>query len=358
MKSGMIARLLGALLLGLAGYQLGSWLAGAVGAERFALVVALVAALLGAIPGLLFTPRLTLVPFNRTRRRLASMAVGDLVAVGVGVLLGLVLSALLTFPLRALPGFLGNVTPILAALAACYISVTVLLARHRELAEYVTERKFLSGARRKGPGANGVGPKYLLDTSAIIDGRIADVSATGFLQGDLLVPQFVLRELQSIADSADSLRRNRGRRGLDVLARLQTESNVPVEVLDLDGNGHGDVDSKLVAAARQFSYPIITNDYNLNKVATLQGVRILNVNELAQSVKPILLPGEEVVVRIIQEGKEFNQGVGYLDDGTMVVVENGRGRLGAEAEVAVTRVLQTTAGRMIFAQLAAERKHH
>lgn len=354
MNSHVIARLLGTLLLGIAGYQLGSWLAGSVGDERIALALALAGALLSGTFGALFTPQLTLIPFNRTRRRLASMAVGDLVAVGVGLLLGLVISALLTFPLRALPGFLGNIAPILAALATCYISISLLLVRHRELAEYVTERKFLSGAPRK--GGDPKPHKYLLDTSAIIDGRIADVSTTGFLEGDLLVPQFILRELQSIADSSDALRRNRGRRGLDMLARLRAEENVPVEVLDIPGNGNGDVDSRLVAVARELAYPIITNDYNLNKVAALQGVKILNVNELAQSVKPVLLPGEVVRVHIIQEGKELNQGVGYLEDGTMMVVEGGRAHLNTEVEVVVTRILQTMAGRMIFAQLTTDHR--
>lgn len=353
MRSKLIARLIGAGLLGGAGYQLGSWLGRAVGSGRLVLVLALAGALLGGGLGLIFAPAVTIAPFNNTRRRLASMAVGDLVAVGVGVLLGLVLSALLTFPLRALPGLLGSVAPVIAAVAACYISVTVLLARHRELADYVTQRKFLSGALRKPVET----PRYLLDTSAIIDGRIADVSATGFLRGELLVPHFVLRELQAIADSADVLRRNRGRRGLDMLARLQAENFVPVEVIEVSANGYPDVDSKLVAVARELSHPIITNDYNLNKVATLQGVKILNVNELARSVKPVLLPGEDARVRIIQEGRELNQGVGYLEDGTMIVVENGRSRLNHEVDVTVTRILQTTAGRMIFAQIAAEQQH-
>lgn len=354
MKSGTIARLLGALLLGAAGYQLGSWLASAAGAENFALLAALPTAVVLGLLGALFTPQLTIIPFNRARRRLASLDVGDLVAVGVGTLLGLILSALLTFPLSALPGFLGNVSPIVAALGACYICVTILLTRHRELAEYVSERTFLSGARRK--SADAAGQKYLLDTSAIIDGRIADVSATGFVRGAFAVPQFVLRELQAIADSSDALRRNRGRRGLDMLARLRSDGSVPVEVVDTPTNGHGDVDSRLVDMARECGYPIITNDYNLNKVAALQGVQILNVNELAQAVKPVLLPGEDVTVRIIQEGKELNQGVGYLDDGTMVVVENGRARINSEVEVTVTRILQTMAGRMIFAQPATEHR--
>ncbi len=354
MNSILIVRILGALLLGITGYQLGSWLGSAVG--RFELVLALATALIGGFFGLLFTPQLTLLPFNRARRGLASMAVGDLVAVGVGVVLGLVVSALLTFPLGALPGFLGDFAPIIAAVGACYICITILLSRHRELAEYVGERKFLSGAPRKG-GASAP-EKYLLDTSAIIDGRIADVSETGFLNGTFLVPQFVLRELQNIADSSDVLRRNRGRRGLDVLARLRSDSRNPMEVLDVSVNGQSDVDSMLVSLAREHTYPIITNDYNLNKVAALQGVKILNLNELAQSVKPLLLPGEDVSVKIIQEGKELNQGVGYLDDGTMVVVENGRRSINSEVQVTVTRVLQTMAGRMIFAQLSTDSHQH
>lgn len=354
MKSILTARLLGALVLGVTGYQLGGWLGDTV--QHFSLVLALTGALLGVVSGLLFTPKLTLVPFNVVRRRLASMAVGDLVAVCVGLLLGLVVSALLTFPLGALPGFLGSFTPIVAAIALCYISITIFVMRHRELTEYVTERKFLTGAPRKAETA----PKYryLLDTSAVIDGRIADVVGTGFLTGSLIVPQFVLRELQAIADSADALRRNRGRRGLDMLARLQSERHMPVEIVDIAVEGPHDVDSQLVATAREFSYPIITNDYNLNKVAALQGVKILNINELAQSVKPVLLPGEDVNVRIIQEGKEFNQGVGYLDDGTMVVVENGRRSINSEVDVTVTRVLQTMAGRMIFAQLTNGNQSH
>lgn len=357
MNSRLVARLLGALLLGVTGFQLGSWLATAIRSlERFELALALSGAAVGGLLGLMFTPQLTVIPFTVARRKLASMTVGDLVAVGVGLLLGLIVAALMTFPLRALPGLLGNFTPILAAVALCYTSITIMLMRHRELTEYVAQRKFLSGAPRKAepPPVQ----KYLLDTSAIIDGRIADVAATDFLAGTLAVPQFVLRELQLIADSADALRRNRGRRGLDMLARLQDESHMPVEILDVASEGQLDVDSKLVVLAREKHYPIITNDYNLNKVAALQGVKILNINELAQSVRPMLLPGEDVSVRIIQEGKEFNQGVGYLDDGTMVVVENGRRSINSEVDVTVTRVLQTLAGRMVFAQISAEHQRH
>jgi uncharacterized protein YacL len=189
-----------------------------------------------------------------------------------------------------------------------------------------------------------------LDTSVIIDGRIADVSRTGFIQGTMLVPRFVLNELQHIADSADVLRRNRGRRGLEVLNKLQKDSAVPILVTDMDIDDVREVDDKLVLLAKQLHCPIVTNDYNLNRVAELQGVTVLNINELANAVRAIYLPGESMEVKVIQEGKELGQGVGYLDDGTMVVIEDGRRRIGQTIPLVVTKVLQTAAGRMIFAR--------
>jgi uncharacterized protein YacL len=189
----------------------------------------------------------------------------------------------------------------------------------------------------------------LLDTSAIIDGRIADISQTGFVSGALVVPRFVLNELQRIADSADTMRRNRGRRGLEMLNRLQKDATVPIEITDNDVEDVAEVDGKLIKMARLLHYPIITNDFNLNRVAELQGVKVLNINELANAVKPVLLPGEDIFIKIMQDGKELGQGVGYLDDGTMIVVEGGRQYMGMTIEVTVTRVLQTVAGRMIFA---------
>ena len=193
------------------------------------------------------------------------------------------------------------------------------------------------------------GEYVLLDTSAVIDGRIADISQTGFIGGTMLLPRFVLDELQHIADSPDALRRNRGRRGLDMLNKLQKESLVPIQISEVDIEGVSEVDSKLVKLARQLHAPIVTTDFNLNRVAALQGVQVMNINELANAVKSVVLPGEEMTVRIMQDGKEAGQGVGYLDDGTMVVVEAGRKYMGSEIEVTVTRVLQTVAGRMIFA---------
>ena len=185
----------------------------------------------------------------------------------------------------------------------------------------------------------------------IIDGRIADISRTGFISGTMLIPRFVLNELQHIADSSDMLRRNRGRRGLDMLNKLRKESVVPIRIHDIDVQEAQAVDDKLVMLAKKLRCPIVTNDYNLNRVAELQGVTVLNVNELANAVKSIFLPGESMKVRIIQPGKELGQGVGYLDDGTMVVIENGRRYINRTIKVVVTKVLQTTAGRMIFARL-------
>ncbi|MBI5055853.1 MAG: PIN domain-containing protein [Nitrospirae bacterium] len=191
----------------------------------------------------------------------------------------------------------------------------------------------------------------IIDTSVIIDGRIVDVCEAGFIEGTFIIPQFILQELQHIADSTDSLRRARGRRGLDILHRVQKLSNVTVKIIDEDFPKIKEVDSKLVALARLLGAKIITNDFNLNKVAELQGVTVLNLNELANALKPVVLPGETMNIFIVKEGKEYNQGVGYLDDGTMVVVDNARKLINQQLDVVVTSVLQTTAGRMIFARL-------
>src|SRR6266852_4553291 len=194
----------------------------------------------------------------------------------------------------------------------------------------------------------------VLDTSVIIDGRIADICEAHFLDGVMLIPQFVLRELQFVADSADSLKRQRGRRGLEVLQRIQKMPHLEVEIADDDFANIADVDLKLIELAKRYDGKIITNDYNLNKVASLQRIEILNVNQLANALKTVVLPGETMRVFILREGKEYNQGVAYLDDGTMVVVDNARRLIGKNADIAVTSVLQTTAGKMIFGRLWEE----
>lgn len=194
--------------------------------------------------------------------------------------------------------------------------------------------------------------KYILDTSVIIDGRIADIYDTGFLTGRLLIPRFVLKELQYIADSPDPIKRKRGRRGLDILNRLQS-INAPVEIVETDFPNIPEVDAKLVELAKSIKAKIITNDFNLNKIANLEGIDVLNINQLANALKPVLLPGETFKIFIVKEGKEYNQGVGYLDDGTMVVVEGGKDYINQWLEVTVTSILQTSAGRMIFAEIVA-----
>ena len=194
----------------------------------------------------------------------------------------------------------------------------------------------------------------ILDTSVIIDGRIADITETGFVEGTLIIPQFVLNELQHIADSSDSIKRTRGKRGLEVLHHIQKQAGVDVRIVDKDFPAVKEVDSKLIELAKEVRGKIITNDSNLNKVAELQGIEVLNINELANSLKPVVLPGEEITVKILKEGKEMGQGVAYLDDGTMIVVDNGRRQMGKTIDVIVTSVLQTPAGRMIFARLKEE----
>jgi uncharacterized protein YacL len=211
------------------------------------------------------------------------------------------------------------------------------------------ERREAGGAEwlREGYGSS---PK-ILDTSVIIDGRIADICETGFLEGPLIVPQFVLKELQHIAGSSDTLKRNRGRRGLDILQRIQKNFESDVRIVDHDFPKIRDVDAKLVALGKTLKGKVLTNDFNLNKVAELQGVPVLNINQLANAVKPVVLPGEVMNVYVLKEGKEYGQGVAYLDDGTMVVIDNARKYLTQHVDVSVTSVLQTTAGRMIFAEL-------
>lgn len=216
-----------------------------------------------------------------------------------------------------------------------------------------TSRQASRRPAQDSPAASGatrpVLPRILVDTSVVIDGRIADIAAAGFVPGRLAVPRFVLAELQNIADSEDAMRRGRGRRGLEVLGRLRDLSEVEVEILDDDVAGVKEVDAKLVALARQFGCQVLTTDYNLNQVAGIQGVRVLNVNELSNAIRPVVLPGETMSVRVVQPGKERNQGVGYLADGTMIVVENGDKLIGQDVVTEVTRVFQTVAGKMIFA---------
>jgi uncharacterized protein YacL len=267
---------------------------------------------------------------------------GGLLGLTVSLLLGhLVTMSLLTIPLIGDSDDIALRGLVHAGLA--YIGM-VLGARKGAAFDLTEYKKLFRGEAKE------ENPK-LLDTSVIIDGRVADICETGFLEGTLIIPQFVLRELQQIADSSDPIKRNRGRRGLDILQRIQRSVDVHVKIIEQDFPKIRDVDSKLVALGKQLGAKILTNDFNLNKVAELQGVPVLNVNQLTNAVRPVVLPGELMHVHILKEGKEYGQGVAYLDDGTMVVVDSARKYVGKSVDVAVTSVLQTTAGRMIFTRL-------
>lgn len=299
-------------------------------------------ALFGFAIGYLFAPIL-FSPLHAAYCELRDTPPEQLVGATVGLTVGLLLSALVAWPLSFLPPPFGQFLPFLIAVALAYLGAATVGSNPAMYLDLL--RGVANGDRRVSRGSRSI----LLDTSVIIDGRIADVAETGFLGRTLLVPRFVLAELQRIADSPDSLRRNRGRRGLEILNMLQQSEVVNVEITDRDVLGPDDVDRKLVRLAEQLGSAIMTNDYNLNRVAEIQGIRVLNLNELANAVKTLMLPGEELEVKIIQEGKEQGQGVGYLEDGTMIVVEDGRDHIGESIPVTVTRVLQTVAGRMIFA---------
>ena len=272
----------------------------------------------------------------------------------VGMIVGLLIAFLLAYGLNFVSSIMEKqqVVPWIYALLTGIMAYLGLLIGSKKIEEF----SFFGLGQPKDSG-----DYRILDTSVIIDGRIADISDTGFLQGNLIVPRFVLDELQYIADSSDSMKRSRGRRGLDILNRMQRSVGVNIEISDQDFPKLKGVDAKLVALAKKINAKIVTNDFNLNKVAELQGIRILNVNELANALKPVVLPGETMTVKIIKEGKETGQGVAYLDDGTMIVVDNAQKHQGSNVEVLVTSVLQTTAGRMIFSELkgvAPEKKSY
>ena len=308
----------------------------------------------GALIGLIMTPYITTRPMRALRSLLGRLSAETLFAALVGLVSGLIVAALLAFPLSMLPGVFGDIFPFIGVLLFAYLGISVFVMRQADIMGMMNAMRGGDVPEGTGGGSNWskMNRTILLDTSVIIDGRIADIASTGFLPGTLLIPRFVLNELQYVADSPDGLRRQRGRRGMEVLANLQKDPNVMVRISDIDVDGVREVDSKLVVLARQLKCPVLTNDYNLNKVAELQGVTVLNINELANAVKSVVLPGEVLHLNVIQEGKERDQGVGYMEDGTMVVVENGRQVIGEYTNVSVTKVLQTAAGRMIFARVA------
>jgi uncharacterized protein YacL len=304
----------------------------------------------GILLGLIFyilTPVL-IYGFNRilswADSKLKAVPTQDIALVVLSLIITLIIGILLSYPIYRIPVVGVFVSPVLTLLLV-FIGVRFVLNRKEEFS-------FLSSLFNRNVRSGGRENEVfkILDTSAIIDGRIVDICKTGFMEGVIVVAEFVLEELRHIADSPDLLKRNRGRRGLDVLNKIQKEMDIPVQIYEGDFDEIPEVDSKLVRLAKTINGKIITNDFNLNKVCELQGISVLNINELANAVKPVVLPGEEMVAQIIKDGKESGQGVAYLDDGTMVVVEGGRRYIGDTIEVLVTSVLQTAAGRMIFAK--------
>ena len=284
--------------------------------------------------------------------RLKRITLKRLIGAAIGSILGIIGAFLISLVLRqVLPdtGGTGRFIQLLVMLLMSYVGLVIGAAKGEML------NLAALGGLFGGEKGNKTQFK-LLDTSVIIDGRIADVAETGFLDGTLVIPQFVLRELQLVADSADSMKRNRGRRGLDILQRVQKLTNLEVQIVEEDFPNIRDVDMKLIELAKVYNCKIVTNDFNLNKVAQLHGVDVLNINELANALKPIVLPGETMRVFILKEGKEYNQGVAYLDDGTMVVVDNAKKLISKTVDITVTSVLQTTAGKMIFGRYD-ERAH-
>jgi uncharacterized protein YacL len=286
--------------------------------------------------------------FKRVERAAQARSAGELTVGAIGLLIGLLVSVLLYLPVHALP-YIGNWVLLPMVLVLSYLFAFTAAKKHRGILRLV-------GVHSLGDGdpdlENGSNVSTLVDTSAIIDGRIADIVRTGFLGGELVVPEFVLKELQQVADSADPLKRARGRRGLQVVQDLRTD--VQVATTDVDFPQVPDVDAKLLKLAKERGMPILTTDFNLNRLAQIQDVQVLNVNDLANALKPAVLPGERLDVLLIKEGKESNQGVGYLDDGTMVVVERAREPIGETQPVQVTSVLQQPSGKIIFTKIAGE----
>jgi uncharacterized protein YacL len=350
--AGVFLRVVFAAIFGTTGFLLGREaydraISIHVASQAWQFISDIVAPVIGAVLGVLIVPTAQRV-FERelfaVERAVDRMAPGELVGGAIGLTAGLVIAFLaksvlfefITFAGQA-GGYIAIVIYIVVSLFAAYLGARV----------GAKQRVGIGSLARVAIAAGGT-PK-VLDTSVIIDGRILDIVRSGFLDGSLLLPRFVLRELQNIADSNDGLRRTRGRRGLDVLTKLQALT--PLEIVERDYDTVSEVDAKLVLLARERGAKLVTNDYNLNRVANVEGVAVLNINELANAVKPVLLPGEELRVALIKEGKEPHQGIGYLDDGTMIVVENGRSQIGETVDVAVTSALQTVAGRMIFARV-------
>jgi len=327
----------------LIGWQVGARIGDAWDQDVWAIYALFFAALLGGI-FFIITPYITIRFFGWFRARIASIPAVDVVAAGIGLIIGGILSSLLALPSALLPEPFGQIMPFVVAICACAFSVVVLVTQKDELLPMIVRRNTAREPEEH----------LLLDTSVIIDGRIVELVRTGIVNFPMVVPRFILRELQAIANSDDGSRKVRGRRGLDVLERLQREGRTTIEIVEMEIEEEQEVDNKLIKLARLSRYHILTGDQNLERVAKLQGIVAVNINTVAQAMRPPVSPGEIIDLNIVQAGRELGQGIGYLDDGTLIVVEEGRERVGQQVRVVVTRTLQTGTGRMAFAQVREE----
>lgn len=325
------------------GWQIGVWVSGGGSARDWGPAALVIGACLGGVLFIL-APYLTVGTIRWLRRKFAAVPAIDIVAAGLGLVAGGILASLLALPTSLLPNPFGQILPFLVAIVACGLSVFVIVLRKNDLADLVLRRG----------GSVVPQEKLLLDTSVIIDGRIVELMRSGIVSMSLAVPQFVLRELQGIADSPDPSRKSRGRRGLDTLEQLQRQDIADLEILEIDVDEEMSVDNKLIRLAQLAHYVVFTGDQNLERIAKLQGVAAINVNSLAQALRPPVVAGEELDLEIVQPGRESGQGIGFLDDGTLIVVENGQTLVGRDVRVIITRTLQTGTGRMAFATLKEE----
>ncbi|HLU09922.1 MAG TPA: hypothetical protein VK003_09670 [Oceanobacillus sp.] len=345
-------RIIGMVVFAIVGARLGVSIADAL--NQHELVTAFFFALLGILFGLILTPYFTVRPIRAISRVINLMPMEVLFTGILGLLLGLLVGLLVAYPFSLLGEPWGNILPAAFSIVLAYLMTTIFLGRSREVWTFLNEWLGIGSKRLASLGGKG-NYQLLLDTSVLIDGRIVDIARTGFLGGTLVVPRFVVSELHRVADSSDTQRRNRGRRGLTKLNELQRDPLVSFKIIEDDVEEEEDVDDKLIALALRTESPILTIDYPMNQVARAQGATVLNINALANAVRSVYIPGETFALRVLQEGKEANQGVGYLEDGTMVIVEQGKQYMDRTIYVEVTKLINKEAGRIIFAKPAENR---
>jgi uncharacterized protein YacL len=348
-----ISRIVGMIVFAVLGAQLGGIAAQALQVANN-LVISFFFGLTGILFGLVLTPWLTVRPVRWLSRSINEQPIEVLFTTLLGLVIGLLLALLLAYPLAQLPPPLNNWVPTLMSVVLAYVMTTLFRNRSREVWSFMNEWLGIGSKALAMPGTGG-DKQFLLDTSILIDGRIVDIARTGFIAGTLTVPRFVISELHRVADSSDPQRRNRGRRGLTKLNDLQRDPTVSFRIVDDDFEDISDVDDKLIALGLKLGVPILTIDFPMNQVAKAQGVEVLNINALSNAVRSAYIPGETFALRVLQEGREAGQGVGYLEDGTMVIVENGKQYMDRTIYVEVTKLINKEAGRIIFAKPAEGR---